>query len=84
MAFRPGQLIGDVSVYSGLASPVDVAARGYGTVVKWDWLQLVEFMASRPSLRTKLLTLVNADLAAKLREITIAVSDLVVEAPAAR
>ena len=74
MAFRPGQLIGDVSVYSGLASPVDVVARGYGTVVKWDWRQLVEFMASRPALRAKLLTLVSADLAAKLREITIAVS----------
>ncbi|UVK38834.1 popeye domain-containing protein [Mesorhizobium sp. AR10] len=84
MAFRPGQLIGDVSVYSGLASPVDVVARGYGTVVKWDWRQLVEFMASRPVLRAKLLTLVSADLAAKLRDITVAVSGLVVEQSAPR
>ena len=83
LAFRPGQLIGDVSVYSGLASPVDVVARGQGTIVKWDWLQLVEFMASRPTMRAKLLTLVSADLAAKLREITIAVSALAVEQPAA-
>ena len=84
MAFRPGQLIGDVSVYSGMASPVDVVARGYGTVVKWDWRQLVEFTASRPELRAKLLTLVSADLAAKLREITIAVSGLVAEQSASR
>jgi len=84
MAFRPGQLIGDVSVYSGLASPVDVVARGYGTVVKWDWRQLVEFTGSRPELRAKLLTLVSADLAAKLREITLAVSGLVAEQSGAR
>jgi hypothetical protein len=84
MAFRPGQLIGDVSVYSGLSSPVDIVARGYGTVVKWDWRQLVEFTASRPALRAKLLTMVSADLAAKLREITVAISGLVVERPAAR
>jgi CRP-like cAMP-binding protein len=84
MAFRPGQLIGDVGVYSGLASPVDVGARGYAVVVKWDSLQLVEFMASRPALRTKLQTLVSADLAAKLREITIAVSSLVMERSAPR
>ncbi len=77
MAFRPGQLIGDVSVYSGLSSPVDVMARSYGTVIKWDWRHLVEFMASRPVLRAKLLTLVSADLAAKLREITVAVSALI-------
>lgn len=36
MALRPGQLIGDVSAYSGLASPVDVVARGPGTVASWD------------------------------------------------
>jgi hypothetical protein len=79
MGFRPGRLIRDVIVYSGLASPVDVVARGHGTVVKWDLLQLVEFIASRPALRTKHQTLVSADLAAKLREITITVSGLVVE-----
>lgn len=74
MAFRPGQLIGDVSAYSGLTSPVDVVAHSYGTVVKWDLPLLVEFTASRPVLRAKLLTLVSADLAAKLR----AVSGLIV------
>jgi CRP-like cAMP-binding protein len=84
MTFRPGQLIGDVSIYSGLVSPVDVVARGYGTVVKWDWRQLVEFMASRPALRAKLLMLVNTDLAAKLREISITVAGLVVEQSEAR
>ena len=84
VTFRPGQLIGDVSVYSGLASPVDVVARGYGTVVKWDLRHLVEFLASRPVLRAKVLTLVSADLAAKLREITMAVSGLVVEQSPAR
>jgi CRP-like cAMP-binding protein len=83
IAFRPGQLIGDVSVYSGLAGPVDVVARGCGTVVKWDWLQLLEFMASSPALRAKLLTLVSTDLAAKLREIAVAVSGFVAEQPAA-
>src|ERR1700759_4099311 len=34
MAIRPGQLIGDVSAYSGLVSPVDVVARGAGTLAK--------------------------------------------------
>lgn len=82
MAFRPGQLIGDVSVYSGLASPVNVVARSYGTVVKWDWQRLLEFAAGRPTLRAKLLMLVSTDLATKLREITIA-GESVVEQPVA-
>lgn len=34
MALRPGQLIGDVSAYSGLTSPADVVARGPGTLAK--------------------------------------------------
>jgi CRP-like cAMP-binding protein len=84
VTFRPGQLIGDVSVYSGLASPVDVVARDYGTVVKWNLEHLVEFLASRPVLGTKLLTLVSADLAVKLHEITVALSGLVAEEPASR
>src|ERR1700733_305816 len=50
MALRPGQLIGDVSAYSGLASPTDVVARGPGTLAKWDLRQLREFRASRPEL----------------------------------
>ncbi|WP_352995780.1 hypothetical protein [Mesorhizobium sp. M1273] len=41
-------------------------------------------MASRPALRTNLLTLVSTDLATKLRDITIAVSGLVVEQVAPR
>lgn len=77
--FRPGQLIGDVSVYSGLASPVDIVSRGHGTVVRWDLQPLLAFLARRPALRAKLLTLVSADLAAKLREITVALSDPAVE-----
>src|SRR6266853_937438 len=36
LALRPGQLIGDVSAYSGLASPADVVARGPGILAKWD------------------------------------------------
>lgn len=47
MALRPGQLIGDVSVYSGLASPVDVMACGPAALVKWDLQHLREFTASR-------------------------------------
>lgn len=82
MAFRPGQLIGDASVYSGLSSPVDVVVRSCGTVVKWDWQRLLELAASRPALRAKLLMLVSTDLAAKLREISIA-GESVVEQPVA-
>jgi hypothetical protein len=44
VAIRPGQLIGDVSAYSGLASPVDVVARGpelsqNGTCGTWSLRQ---------------------------------------------
>ena len=76
MALRPGQLIGDGSAYSGLASPVDIVARSRGTLAKWDLRQLTEFTASRPALRAKLLNIVSADLAAKLRDVTAAVSGL--------
>jgi CRP-like cAMP-binding protein len=74
MALRPGQLIGDVSAYSGLASPVDVVACGPAALAKWDLQQLREFMASRPELRANLLRIVSADLAAKLRDATTVVS----------
>jgi CRP-like cAMP-binding protein len=84
LAFRPGQLIGDVSAYSGLVSPVDVVARSHGTVVKWDLQRLGEFTANRPLLRAKLLTLVSTDLAAKLHEITLAVSGVAGGMSAAR
>jgi hypothetical protein len=64
IAIRPGQLIGDVSAFSGLASPVDIVARGPGTLAKWD-----PFTASRPELRASLLRIVSMDLAAKLRDV---------------
>jgi CRP-like cAMP-binding protein len=76
MALRPGQLIGDAGAYSGLASPVDVVACSHGTLVKWDLRHLTEFTASRPVLRAKLSNIVSADLAAKLRDVTSAVSGL--------
>jgi hypothetical protein len=69
VAIRPGQLIGDVSAYSGLASPVDVVARGPGTLAKWDLRHVREFTASRPELRANLLRMVSMDLAVKLLDI---------------
>jgi CRP-like cAMP-binding protein len=54
LAIRPGQLVGDVSAYSGLASPAD---------------DLREFTTSRPELRANLLRIVSLDIAAKLRDI---------------
>jgi CRP-like cAMP-binding protein len=71
MALRPGQLIGDVSAYSGLTSPADVVARGPGTLAKWDLRHVREFTESRPELRANLLQIVSMDLAAKLRDIAI-------------
>ena len=76
MALRPGQLIGDGSAYSGLASPVDIVARSRASLAKWDLRHLTEFTDSRPVLRAKLLNIVSADLAGKL---TAAVSGLAVE-----
>jgi CRP-like cAMP-binding protein len=74
LALRPGQLIGDVSAYSGLASPMDVVARGPGTLAKWDLRHLREFTATRPELRAKLLQIVSLDLGVKLRDVATAVS----------
>jgi CRP-like cAMP-binding protein len=71
MALRPGQLIGDVSAYSGLTSPADVVARGPGTLAKWDLRHVREFTESRPELRANLLRIVTMDLAVKLRDIAI-------------
>ena len=71
MALRPGQLIGDVSAYSGLASPVDVMACGPAALVKWDLQHLREFTASRPELRANFLRIVSADLAAKLQDMMV-------------
>jgi CRP-like cAMP-binding protein len=75
MALRPGQLVGDVSAYSGLASPMDVVARGPGTLAKWDLRHLREFTANRPELRGRLLQVVSMDLSVKLRHVATAVSD---------
>jgi Popeye protein conserved region len=69
IALRPGQLIGDVSAYSGLASPADVVARGPGALAKWELRHVREFTESRPELRANLLRIVSMDLAAKLRDI---------------
>jgi CRP-like cAMP-binding protein len=71
MPLRPGQLIGDVSAYSGLTSPADVVARGPGTLAKWDLRHVREFTESRPELRANLLRIVSMDLAVKLRDIAI-------------
>jgi Popeye-like protein len=71
LALRPGQLIGDVSAYSGLASPVDVVARGPAALAKWDLQHLRDFTASRPELRANFLRIVSADLAAKAREVMV-------------
>jgi hypothetical protein len=65
-AYRPGQLIGNVSAYSGLVSPVDVRARGAAKVAIWDLEHMRAFTESRPDLRTKLLQIMSADLAGKL------------------
>jgi hypothetical protein len=69
LAYRPGQLIGYVNAYSGLANPADVVAHGPANLAKWDLEHLREFTESRPDLRAKLLQMGTADLAAKLREL---------------
>ena len=66
--FRPGQLIGDASAYSGLVTPMDIVARGPARLAKWDLKHMREFTESRPELRAKLLAIVSVDLAAKLQE----------------
>jgi Popeye protein conserved region len=68
MTLRPGQLVGDVGIYSGLASPVDVVG-GPAVLAKWDLQHLREFTASRPELRSNFLRIVSADLAAKVHEV---------------
>jgi CRP-like cAMP-binding protein len=66
--YHPGQLIGNVSAYSGLVSPMDVVARGPVRLATWDMEHMREFTESRPGLRAKLLQIVSTDLAAKLHE----------------
>jgi CRP-like cAMP-binding protein len=74
VAFHPGQLIGDVGAYGGLASPVDVVARSRGTLAVWDLRHLREFTRRKPELRARLLQIVSADLAAKLRNLAVVAS----------
>ncbi len=78
LAVRPGQLIGDVSAYSGMASPVDVVARDTGTLAKCDLQHIREFTASRPELRASLLRIVSMDLATKLHDVATAGSGIAV------
>jgi CRP-like cAMP-binding protein len=66
LAYRPGQLIGNVSAYSGLVSPMDVMARGPASLAVWKMEHIREFTDDRPELRARLLEIVNADLAAQL------------------
>jgi len=68
LSYRPGQLIGNVSAYSGLVSPMDVVARGPTKLATWDMEHMREFTESRPALRAKLLQIMSTDLAAKLHE----------------
>jgi Popeye protein conserved region len=66
--YHPGQLIGTVSAYSGLVSPIDVVVRGAARLAAWDLQHMREFTESRPELRAKLLRIMSADLATKLHE----------------
>jgi hypothetical protein len=68
VAFHPGQLIGNVSAYSGLVSPLDIVARGHARLAKWNLEHMREFTESRPELRAKLLRIMTVDLATKLHE----------------
>jgi hypothetical protein len=68
LLYRPGQLIGNVSAYSGLVSPVDVVARGHARLATWDMKHIREFTESRPELRAKLLQIISTDLAVKFHE----------------
>ena len=66
--YRPGQLIGNVSAYSGLVSPMDVVVRRPARVAAWDLEHMREFTERKPELRAKLLQIMSADLATKLHE----------------
>jgi hypothetical protein len=81
LAIRPGQLIGDVSAYSGLASPADIVARSRGTLAKWDLRHMREFTASRPELQANFLRIVSRDLAVKFLDVATAGSGVVTKKP---
>jgi CRP-like cAMP-binding protein len=77
ITLQPGQLIGTVVASDcGLTSGAEFVAHSSVSLARWDLRQLTEFAASRPQLRAKLLTIINADLAAKVKHVAAAVSGL--------
>ena len=66
LKYRPGEIIGDANVYSGIASPVDIVARTPLSLAKWNIVQLRAFLERRPELRTRLLEIEGVDLSRKL------------------
>jgi hypothetical protein len=66
LKYRPGEIIGDANVYSGIASPVDIVARTPLSLAKWNIAQLRAFLERRPELRTQLLEIEGVDLSRKL------------------
>jgi CRP-like cAMP-binding protein len=66
LKYRPGEIIGDANVYSGIASPVDIVARTPLNLAIWNIAQLRAFLERRPELRTRLLEIEGADLSRKL------------------
>jgi signal transduction histidine kinase len=71
LKYRPGEMIGDANVYSGIASPVDIVARTPLSVAKWNLAQLRAFLERRPELRTRLLEIEGADLSGKLHALAV-------------
>ena len=66
LKYRPGEIIGDANVYSGIASSVDIVPRTPLSLAKWNIAQLRAFLERRPELRTRLLEIEGADLSRKL------------------
>lgn len=67
---QPGQLIGTLEVYGGLANPVDMVVREPSKVVRWPVSQVREFTASRPDLRSTLQSIIGADLVKKVHSLS--------------
>jgi CRP-like cAMP-binding protein len=65
---RPGQIIGTLEVFGNLQSPIDIIVRQPSRLVRWNISRVQEFAASRPDLRAKLVSILNDDLAGKLRQ----------------
>jgi len=68
--FHPGELIGTLEVYGGLPNPVDIFVREPSRVVQWSASRVREFTASRPELRSKLQSIIGADLATKVHSLS--------------